>query len=730
DIGKPLSDVFSMSESKVFDIGKNVAESLTFSETFAKAVGMNVTESFSMSESPAFDFYKVLDDTQTIIETFVAGTRLFVSELFSISDSVAFAQTYGRVFGETMAIVDSVVMLSGKNVADNMAISDAFASVASMYRSFTDAEPLSDALVVSISKVLSDIFSSSDDIFKSLQIGEQLASQKDIAALLADPRSEVRPWMPWVAIGASDIEGNELYDTALWDELHRKLGDVSVTANTYFVRAAFGQDEPTADDLTIYEIGIFDAATGGVMGKRWVLNTGVDKDNVDEIVVECAVTILHGNIEEARVLFNLAPGADAIVEDNITQQPVDVQSMSDSISFVLNKNVSFSDNMAISDSIVTAHDMNSSFSDNMAMVDGSPPPPVITVLDSLLAGGGCVNGLDLDEVKGVLYVANASGFLGSGLYVYDVSDPTNLANVGYAGYPLGVTSSANDVVIIDSNYVAQVSFNNVDIFDVSDPINPFHVVTVSVVGAPRRLQYRDNYVYTANGNAAHGISVVDVTNRAASVEIWNSVVDAGLDIGGVNDVWVEGNYLYAGDGSVEGVSVFDIADPTNPVLVGQVDVAVRRMMALGNYLYVARSETFPSSGRGLKIIDISDPTNPTLVNTVETVDIAFSLFVHSKGTRTYVHVGNWSADLWSTIKPVIEIFDVSDPLNVKQLATEEFGFVLPGDGRYKGFEDMIVNSDGTVLFGGESRTQLHAVDVSDTSGTLISMAWVCAQYLS
>ncbi len=111
------------------------------------------------------------------------------------------------------------------------------------------------------------------------------------AQILAQPFNFTVPWMPYVAIAAS----SNVPGVALVDELYRKLGVVTVIRNTYFVRATFGQDEPLADDLVIKSVGIYDNLVGGTLGEYWIVDSEayIDKDNIDEIVIECAVTILH-----------------------------------------------------------------------------------------------------------------------------------------------------------------------------------------------------------------------------------------------------------------------------------------------------------------------------------------------------------------------------------------------------------------------------------------------------
>jgi hypothetical protein len=114
-----------------------------------------------------------------------------------------------------------------------------------------------------------------------------------VVETLVDPASLIEPWMGYIAIGTSNtaVDGA----LALVAEVCRKAASVRVVSNTYFASASFGQDEPTDDGLLIYEVGLFDSLSGGNMAHRWVLDTGIAKDNIDEFVTECAITVLHGS---------------------------------------------------------------------------------------------------------------------------------------------------------------------------------------------------------------------------------------------------------------------------------------------------------------------------------------------------------------------------------------------------------------------------------------------------
>lgn len=210
-----------------------------------------------------------------------------------LSDSLSFTDSAikgaGKELSDTFSITDSVVMTLGEIVmilADSFGITDSLTFAVSL--GFAEQFDISDTIVKSVAKAVADALTISDAILSALAV-----FSRDMARTLAEPFNETDAWMPYIAIGSSDEAGIEWLDNQLYGEIHRKAGEVYVIRNTYFVKATFGQDEPTGDSLSISEIGIFDDPVSGQMGKRWVLDTPVSKDNIDEIIAECAVTMLH-----------------------------------------------------------------------------------------------------------------------------------------------------------------------------------------------------------------------------------------------------------------------------------------------------------------------------------------------------------------------------------------------------------------------------------------------------
>ena len=88
-------------------------------------------------------------------------------------------------------------------------------------------------------------------------------------------------WMQYMII--EDEDGNSIY---------AKKPDIIVIRNTMHFRATFGQDEPSEDGVIIYGISVRTETVYGIIGERWILETPEDKDNIDELVIECSLTAL------------------------------------------------------------------------------------------------------------------------------------------------------------------------------------------------------------------------------------------------------------------------------------------------------------------------------------------------------------------------------------------------------------------------------------------------------
>jgi hypothetical protein len=123
--------------------------------------------------------------------------------------------------------------------------------------------------------------------------------------------------------------------------------------------------------------------------------------------------------------------------------------------------------------------------------------------------------------------------------------------------------------------------------------------------------------------------VVDVSNPASPIVI------GGLDLGGIDDIAVAGNYAYVVTYSV--FHVLDLSDPTSPVISGSLDVGggTGGVAASDGYAYVADGHG------GFQVVDVSNPYSPSIVG--GRINGLMDVPGNARGVSVsgdYVHVAN------------------------------------------------------------------------------------------
>ena len=262
-----------------------------------------------------------IDPLATQIWTNTVSTNRFltVDDILAISDggASAFVVAYEQALGDILAINEWAqgfyfdVTLGADKFVDQLVISD----LLNLPRALVFGETFTIIDTIDTLNgprlVLTDIISILDVISF-----EELAGEADdeIAITLLGGQAYGVEWMGYIGIGTGTTAVDELRDDELENEVYRKKARVWSVGNTYFADVTFGQDEPTQDDLEITEIGIFNAATGGNMARRWVLGTAVEKDNIDELPIECRIVFFQGSILE----FDKTLSEDVGISDSLS----------------------------------------------------------------------------------------------------------------------------------------------------------------------------------------------------------------------------------------------------------------------------------------------------------------------------------------------------------------------------------------------------------------------------
>jgi hypothetical protein len=212
------------------------------------------------------------------------------------------------------------------------------------------------------------------------------------------------------------------------------------------------------------------------------------------------------------------------------------------------------------------------------------------------------------------YVANYP----AGLNIIDISNPTTPIATGHCH---GGGFSKNLAVVDSYAYMAD---DLLRIVDISDPSHPVQVSYMNTPGVPADVAIDDHYAYVADG--AWGLRVIDISNPVSPVEVGYCEGFIPLSVA------VRGGYAYISNTAA--LIIIDIADPSNPVIVGTSNLlgsgCIWDVTVVGIYAYVA------DGASGVVVCDVSIPTSPFVVGYYSTSWPGYARGVDVSGGYIYV----------------------------------------------------------------------------------------------
>ncbi|MHA1474366.1 MAG: LVIVD repeat-containing protein [Promethearchaeota archaeon] len=238
----------------------------------------------------------------------------------------------------------------------------------------------------------------------------------------------------------------------------------------------------------------------------------------------------------------------------------------------------------------------------------------------------------------------------AGLIIINISDPFNPWVVGqYIPTSYSFFSFIDVQVIGNYAYIAG-GYIDLIIIDVSDPNNP---VEINSWDSDWRSSYgfyiNESLVYIAQGYS--GVSILDISNPLSLVIILEPYMSLPSVYAPCYQVYIKDNILYS---SSEGVRLFNITNPTNPIQVSQFydggwagGIFIRE-----NFLFLA------DGGDGMEIIDISDLEHLVEIGQVDD-DGGYASAVIIQENIAYV------ADSDDGLE-IIDVSNVSHPVKVGQ----------------------------------------------------------------
>lgn len=275
-----------------------------------------------------------------------------------------------------------------------------------------------------------------------------------------------------------------------------------------------------------------------------------------------------------------------------------------------------------------------------------------------LLGSTLVTVNDVFEKDGRAYVATASNS-GDELYIFDVSDVNSPLLLG--GYNLSY--SVNAVVVKDNYaYLATSGSNELLILDVATPNNITQEGAYDLIGDTDALDIAvgDTEVFIIRSNYLYAVNISDPANPILSDDF--PIDDSA------RAMFLSENYVYvaAYDDNKE-LQIFDVNNPENLGASSSYDIVsgstltATDIYVLGNNAYVS---TQSNSNREFFIFDVSDPSTPILLGSYE---VGYNVYAFSiVGPYAILGVNNSNEE--------IIIIDVSFPATINKVK----GFNLKG----------------------------------------------------
>jgi hypothetical protein len=280
-----------------------------------------------------------------------------------------------------------------------------------------------------------------------------------------------------------------------------------------------------------------------------------------------------------------------------------------------------------------------------------------------------------------------------GVHIVDFSDPANPVKVGFlnaggTGYQtegiqalhIDTTAYTGDILVVSNEWCLQSSNpklnpGGITIYDIDDPRNPVTLVD----------DFGDFDVHGNRANESHSVIAWDTGNEAYAAAIDNE--------------------------EVEDVDLFEITDPSNPVLVAETELPRVKVNAHGNLKTSHDFDIlqFPDGSWHLMVsdwdagwidVDVTDPSNPRIVGDFNYArcDALIRTICPPEGNA---HQGEWNSD-GSVFIGTDEDFDSyrTNPLTrvTGPGAPETYSTVAVGGAPVTILPDKRLN--GTVAYGG------------------------------
>ena len=246
-----------------------------------------------------------------------------------------------------------------------------------------------------------------------------------------------------------------------------------------------------------------------------------------------------------------------------------------------------------------------------------------------------------DVFDDVVAVSNGVALVGGGLHQYpdlaafDVSDPTAPSKL----WEIDTPAEPTNISIAEGRAYIATYQSRVLVLDLADPGVPAPVAVLSAATSSSGVAFMAGLLYVTDWHSGLHVVLPELPPTIGSIDTWGSAID----------VAVANSHIFIADVS-GGMKVFDISDPTSPVLADSLawDYPAVGIGVAGSHAYVGCG-WFGDAG-SLEIVDIVDPANLVPVGTLP-FPAEFAMDIAIEGTIVYLANGRHG----------LQIVDAADP---------------------------------------------------------------------
>ena len=247
--------------------------------------------------------------------------------------------------------------------------------------------------------------------------------------------------------------------------------------------------------------------------------------------------------------------------------------------------------------------------------------------------------------------------MGRRLFAVDLSAPSS--HLAFIGQSPPLSYDIRELTVHDNYIYASAGEDGLHVIDVTDPSNLSEVGVWDTAVEVEDAAVQGIYAYVAAGEAGlYAIDIADPTNP-------NAVGNCDTP-GHATSVAISGEHAYVADGEDGNLRIIRVADPSNPVEIGYYETAGAGAIDLAvdsGYVYLVNggeSDGTDTWGGYLRIIDVTTPVSPQQIGFYDTQARADRVEV--QGQRAFVTT-YWAGceDQCGLSGSNLHIFDVSDP---------------------------------------------------------------------